>query len=337
MIAQQASLPKLSAILPVKTRGRHYADNIARCDILFSSLRHFTTPATFDKILVIVPHDEFAAAQHYARAWADFPVEVVDESRHMTAFAAFNQPHQIRPWHRQQIIKLYAPALIETEYFMIFDPDVFATHPFTADTLIGGGRALTYHQPRQREPHLWRASAQLLRQDPHLERDGIWWTPAILSRTLCQRLHARLSALYDDDWIRVLLRHYMIDWTEYTLYWLNAEREGLLDQFHVLPAPGQPAMHASESVWYAGKGGRNLDTWPAEYHFGDHGNGLFAVVQSNTFIPPDRVVEKLRPFFPITLQPYDRHDSPLLRAAELYSAVARRAIRFLRQRFPRPS
>lgn len=331
MNGSQSPAAKISAILPVKTKGRHYADNIARCDILFSSLRHFTTPDTFDKILVVVPGDEFEAARRYAAAWADFPVEVVDESRHMTAFADFNQRHQIRPWHRQQIIKLYAPELIDTEYFMIFDPDVFATHPFTADTLIQDGRALTYCQPRLREPHLWRASAQLLQQDPHIDREGIWWTPAILSSTLCRHLHRRLTELYQDDWMRVLLGHYMIDWTEYTLYWLNAEREGLLEQFHTRPAPGQRAMHASESVWYAGKNGSNLDQWPAAYHFGPESDGLFAVVQSNTFIPPARVVEKLRPYFPIDLQPYDRHDSLWLRGAELYSAVIRRVLRRLRQ------
>ena len=324
-------MPKLSAILPVKTKGRHYADNIARCDILFSSLRHFTSPSTFDKILVIVPHDEFEDAKGYAKAWSDFPVEVIDESVHMTAFKDFMQPHQVRPWHRQQLIKLYTPALIDTEYFMVFDPDVFATHPFDADTLLPGGRALTYLQPRMREPHLWRPSAGLLQQDPHLDRDGVWWTPTILSSTLCRNLHRRIEELYpQQDWIRTLLSNYMIDWTEYTLYWLNAEREGLLDQYHVVAQPGQRSMHASESVWYAGKDGKNLDEWQADHHFAPEADGLFAVVQSNTFIPPARVVEKLRPYFPITIQPYERHESLSLKARELYSAGIRRVLKTLR-------
>ncbi len=319
-------MTKISAILPVKTRGRHYADNIARCDILFSSLRHFTRPDTFDKILIIVPHDEFEEAKVYARAWSDFPVEVVDESVHMTAFADFNKRHQIRPWHRQQIIKLYTPALIDTEYFMIFDPDVFAIHPFSIDDLIIEGRALTYCQPRLREPHLWRPSAKLLQQDPHLDRDGVWWTPTILSKTLVRHLQRRLEELYQQDWMRVLLSNYMIDWTEYTLYWLNAEREGLIDQYHIAAPPGRRSMHASESVWYAGKDGGNLEEWQADHHFAPDGDGLFAVVQSNTFIAPERVVEKLTPYFPIRPQPYRRHASLGLKAAELYSALVRRLL-----------
>jgi len=322
-------MTKISAILPLKTSGRHYADNIGRCDILFSSLRHFSSPDSFDKFLIVVPHDEVEDAKRYAKAWSDFPVEIVDESVHMTAFADFNQRHQIRPWHRQQIIKLYASELIETEFFIVFDPDVFAIHPFTADSLIVDGRAVTYYQPRMREPNFWQSSCTLLKQDPHLERDGIWWTPAILSRTLCRQLHKRLTELHGEDWIRVLLAHYMIDWTEYTLYWLNAEREGLLDRFHAPARPGQRSIHAAESVWFAGKGGSALDEWQADHHFGPDSDGLFAVVQSNTFIAPARVVEKLRPYFPITLQPYDRHESLVLKAKEFYSAVVRRGLKLL--------
>lgn len=322
-------MTKISAILPLKTRGRHYADNIARCDILFSSLRHFSSPETFDAIFIIVPHDEFEAAQKYAQAWQDFPVRIVDESLHMTAFADFNQRHQIRPWHRQQIIKLYASELVQTEFFMVFDPDVFALHPFTADTLVRDGRALTYYRPRSVEPHVWQESARLLQIDPELGKPGIWWTPAILSRSLCRSLHRRLEELYQTEWTRVLLGNYTMDWTEYTLYWLNADRQGLIGQYH-LPDGTPPSLHADESVWYAGKNGSNLDKWDASRHFGPDTDGLFAVIQSNTYIPPQVIAKKLEQYFPIRLQPYERDESLKLKIAEFYSAVTRRALRVLK-------
>ncbi len=320
-------MTQISAILPLKTRGRHYADNIGRCDILFASLRHFTKPETFHRFVIVVPHDEFDEVKGYAKAWSDFPIEVVDESVHMGVFAEFSKRYQIRNWHRQQIIKLYAPALIETEYFLVFDPDCFAIHPFTADTLVIYGKALTHLQPRTVEPYYWEASAKLLGVEPHLEREGIWWTPAILSRTLCLNLHRRLETLYGMDWRRVLLSNYMVDWTEYTLYWLNAEHDGLLDQYHTGPRSGQRSLHANESVWYADK----MKDWSAERHFASDSDGLFAVVQSNTYIPPLQVMEKLSPYFPITLQRYQRHFDPALKLAELYSAVVRRGLKLLRK------
>ncbi|WP_321814859.1 MULTISPECIES: DUF6492 family protein [unclassified Paraburkholderia] len=318
-------MAQISAILPIKTRGRHYADNIGRCDILFSSLRHFTTPDTFHRIVLVVPHEEVDEVKGYAKAWADFPIEVIDESLYMGVFAEFSQRHQIRNWHRQQIIKLNAPEWIETEYFLVFDPDCFATHPFTVDTLIHDGRALTHRQPRTAEPRFWEASAKLLNVDPGLDRDGLWWTPTILSRTLCLKLHEHLAQMYGTDWRRVLLSNYAIDWTEYTLYWLNAEREGLLDQYHAFPLPGQRTLHAAESVWFA----NDMKEWSAAQHFAESSDGLFAVVQSNTHIPLEQVVEKLSPYFPIKVQPYERHFDAALKGAELYSAIARRGLKLL--------
>ena len=235
----------ISAVLPLKTRGRHYGDNVARCDILFSSLRAFAGPAMFSRIAIVAPHEEVSETRRYAEAWRDFPVEVIDESHHFQAFDRYRARHQIRPWHRQQIIKLLGSELVDTDYFLVLDPDIFATQPFTLETLLPNGRALTYYQPRQREPRFWRSSAAVLQQPAHLEREGMWWTPALLSRELCRSLQRRLELLYNMNWMDVLLSRYTIDWTEYTLYWLNAEREGLLDQFHQPPAPGTPELHGA--------------------------------------------------------------------------------------------
>jgi hypothetical protein len=320
-------MTKISAVLPLKTKGRHYIDNIARCDILFSSLRHFTTPDTFDRFIIIVPHDEFAEAKEYAKAWQDFPVMVVDESEHLPTFAEFNQRHQIRPWHRQQIIKLYAPALVSTDFFLVFDPDVFAIQPFTIDSLIRDGRAITHYERRRREERFWIDSSKVLQCDPGLDGNGLWWTPAILSTELCRNLHRRLETLYQTDWTRVLLSRYTIDWTEYTLYWLNAEQQGLLEKYHLPMDAPPPTLHAEESVWFAGKGDSLFKAWDAARHFGPEENGLFAVIQSNTRITPADVVAKLGPYFPISQQHYTRRESLGLTAAELYSAAMRRALR----------
>ncbi len=318
-------MDQISAILPIKTRGRHYADNIGRCDILFSSLRHFTTPATFHRIVLVVPHEEVEEVKGYAKAWSDFPIVVIDESLHMGIFAEFSQRHQIRNWHRQQIIKLNAPEWIETEYFMVFDPDCFATHAFTAQTLVPGGRALTHRGARKLHPDIWQASARLLNVDPGLDLDGLWWTPTMLSRTLCLKLHERLAQIHGTDWRRVLLANYAVDWTEYTLYWLNACEQGLVDQYHTWAQPGQRTLHAAESVWFANE----MKEWNAAQHFAEDSDGLFAVVQSNTRIPLEQVVETLSPYFPIKVQRYERHFDAALKGAELYSAIARRGLKLL--------
>jgi hypothetical protein len=321
---------KISAVLPLKTTGRHYADNIARCDILFSSLRAFTSPEIFDRFMIIVPHDEVEPTKKYAQAWSDFPVEVVDEAAHFGVFGKYMQRHQIRNWHRQQIIKLYTSELINTEYFLVFDPDTFATRPFDLETLLPGGRALTHMLPRDIDNvGYWLASAEVLKQKPNPAGDGIWMTPAILSRTLCRSLHKRLEELHGIPWMEVLLQRYAMDWTEYTLYWLNAEEQGLIDMFHAFPEPGAMALHTDESIWTAGSGGENLKRWDAQKYFAGDGKGIFAVIQSNTGLNVDEITKKLEPFMPIKRQPYDRQFSLKLKIAETYSAVVRQAMKKL--------
>lgn len=323
---------KLSAVLPLKITGRHYADNIGRCDILFSSLRHFSAPDIFDRFLIVVPHDEVEAVKGYATAWSDFPIRVVDEADHFSVFKDFDKRHQIRNWHRQQIIKLYTSELIDTEFFLVFDPDTFATRPFTLDTLLPGGKALTHLLPRAIDnPEYWIASSKILHLTPNVEGDGLWMTPAILSKTLCRSLHTRLEDIHHIPWMNVLLRRYAMDWTEYTLYWLNAENKGLIETFHVTPAPGALQLHTDVSIWQSGRGGENLQKWDAAHHFSDEGVGIFAVIQSNTGLDIDQITDKLRPFMPITRQPYKRQFSWKLKIAETYSAGVRFSIKLLKK------
>lgn len=318
-------MKKLSAILPLKTKGRHYSDNIARCDILFSSLRYFSSPDIFDCFAIIVPDDEFNDVQHYAQAWADFPLKIINENDYFSIFKEFSQRHQIRGWHRQQIIKLSAPAFIENEYFIVFDPDCFATQHFTYDSLIIDAKALTHYEPRSREEKFWCASSLLLKLSPHLERNGMWWTPAILSRSLCLNLQTQLEKIYNTDWRRVLLSRYTLDWTEYTLYWLNAEKENLLEKYHISAPSGYKTLHVSKSVWFA----HDIKKWDSKKCFSNDGKGIFAVIQSNTHISPRYVYKILSQYFPIHLQPYKKKSDFFLKIAEFYSAITRRFLKLL--------
>ena len=93
----------LTAIMALKVKGRHYPDNIGRCDILFSSLRHFGLNALFDEFLIVVPGDEEQHIRRYAKAWSDFPIRWVVEDEYLTLFKKFSSFHQVRPWHRQHL------------------------------------------------------------------------------------------------------------------------------------------------------------------------------------------------------------------------------------------
>jgi hypothetical protein len=287
----------LSALLPVKVSGRHYGENLARLDLLFSSLMHFAADL-LDELLVVVRDDETDQVGSYLDQWPDLPIRMVVEDEHFPAFKQYSRPWQVRPWQRQQVIKLNAPAMTDAEFVLTLDPDVLALKPITREMLCPSGRALLEPEPRTVHPQWWRDSADLLGVDPGLERRGINVTPAILSTTILKELQARLEAVGGRPWMDVLLTSYC-DWTEYTLYLLAAERATLVDRLHVWADDAEvPAhLHAdpSLSIWGGADAGREDVT--RLLRAADP--GLFAVVQSSSGLTASDVAAAVAEHFPV--------------------------------------
>jgi glucose/arabinose dehydrogenase len=269
----------LSGLLPVKVTGRHYGENLARLDLLFSSLLHFA-PSLLDELLVVVRGDEAEVIGRYLDRWPELPIRTIVEDEHFPAFRRYSRPWQVRPWQRQQVIKLNAPAMTDAEFVLTLDPDVLLLKPITRDLLVPGGRALLEPEARAVHARWWRDSADLLDVEPGLERRGITVTPAVLSTAILGELQRRLEAVGRRPWMDILLTSYC-DWTEYTLYLLAAERAGLVEHHHVWAGePGVRAhLHADPhlSIW----SGSDASGAAIDRLFRTDDPGLFAVVQSN--------------------------------------------------------
>ena len=64
---------RLSGLLPLKISGRHYGENLARLDLLFSSLLHYT-PTLLDELLVVARADEADTDRRdISRSWPELP------------------------------------------------------------------------------------------------------------------------------------------------------------------------------------------------------------------------------------------------------------------------
>ena len=222
----------LSAVLPLKVSGRHYADNLARLDLLFSSLRHFASPGLLDDLIVVARADEAEVIGSHLAQWPELPLRIVVEDEHFPAFRDFTRPWQMRPWQRQQIIKLNAPAFTTAPFVLTLDPDVIAVRPITRSLLLPGGRAILEPEARSVHSRWWRDSADLLDVELDLERPGMTVTPALLSTVVLREVQRRLEETGNRPWMEVLLTSYC-DWTEYTLYLLAADRSALLARHHV--------------------------------------------------------------------------------------------------------
>jgi hypothetical protein len=291
----------LTALLPLKVSGRHYGDNLARLDLLFSSLLHFA-PGLVDELLVVVRADEADFLRRHLAHWPELPLRVIVEDEHFPAFRRFTRPWQVRPWQRQQIIKLNAPAFTRAPFVLMLDPDVLARRPITRDLLVPGGRAIL--EPEERAVHRawWLASADMLDVDPGLERPGMNVTPAVLSTAVLGELHERLEAVGGRPWMEILLTSYC-DWTEYSLYLLAAERAGLVERQHVWAddpsAPAHLQVDPAISIWDAATAsGANVRRL-----FTADDPGAFAVVQSSTDLAVREVARVAAKRFPIRSVP----------------------------------
>lgn len=294
----------LAAILPLKVTGRHYGANLARLDVLFSSLLSYSGPELLDEIVVVTPPGEVGLAESYAANWPELPLRVVGEGEHFEAFGRFTRPWQIRPWQRQQVVKLNAPALTDAEYVLTLDPDVLAVRPITRSSLIPGGRALLQPESRSVHPQWWQDSADLLDVPADLTAPGMGVTPALLSREVLLALHARLSECAGRPWMDVLLTSYC-DWTEYTLYYLAAEHFGLLESKHVVVEEGADGELAPLQV------AADASIWSRESATSNHlerllagsDPGIFAVVQSNTGLAADVLTGAVARHMPLRSTP----------------------------------
>ena len=288
----------LAALLPLKVSGRHYGDNLARLDLLFSSLLHFGSPGLLDELIVVVRGDESDLIGRHLAQWPELPLRVVVEDEHFPAFRRFRRPWQVRPWQRQQIIKLNAPALTTADFVLTLDPDVMAVKPLRRDRLVVGGRAILEPEARDVHRRWWLDSADLLEVDAGLERPGVNVTPALLSTTVLRELHRRLEEVGGHAWMDVLLTSYC-DWTEYSLYLLAAERADLVGQHHVWANdPAAPAhLHSNPalSIWDA------ADATPAKVErlFAPDDPGLFGVVQSSSGLSASDVGAVAGRHFPV--------------------------------------
>jgi hypothetical protein len=278
----------LSALLPLKVSGRHYGDNLARLDVLFSSLVHHAAPGLLDELLIVARADELDTIQRHLSRWPELPLRIVVEDEHFPAFRRFTRPWQIRPWQRQQIIKLNAPALTSSPFVLTLDPDVIAVKPIARELLLPDGRALLEPEARSVHRRWWRDSADLLDVDPGLERPGMNVSPALLSTSGLAEVQRRLEAVGGRPWMEILLTSYC-DWTEYTLYLLAAERTGAVQRYHVWAddreAPAHLHTDPAISIWEAG----SASLVNVERLFSADTPGLFAVIQSSTGLDSSKV------------------------------------------------
>jgi hypothetical protein len=291
----------ISAVLPLKASGSYDVNDLKRAHILFSSLQTFSRPGLISELLVIVPAAEVQLVQQEYACWQDLNIKVVAEDELVPEFKKYPK---LRGWRKQQLLKIASANIVENEFYLTLDADVICLKPLDENTLIVDGKALLQYEPRSQHPKWWKSSARLLNMKPDIgPKDlGMTVTPALLSKTLCQKLMAELApAKAGKNWADTLAslhdpvnpknwwigRYLKLKWTEYSLYYLCAMKLGLLEQYHVTAGtaliPELLLIHDSHPY----------ESWQVAASFDLANPGLFCVVGSKSRIPPQEIWHKV--------------------------------------------
>jgi hypothetical protein len=192
-------------------------------------------------------------------------------------------------WWRQQLAKLCAARIVESDFYLTIDADCFLTQPIEYEDLVKRGRGVvTTREVDRYRPEWYHASREILGLGPqHMPGRFVDMPPFLLARTPVQYLLARLKDKHGPSWKGALLTyadHW--PWTEYTLYHLHTTYSGVWDAFHV----ESPSL-TGNSIWTPA----DIEGWDPRKCFAE-GAAPFAVVQSHTTLPPEWVWERVAPF-----------------------------------------
>lgn len=294
----------ISAVLPLKASGSYDVNDLKRAHILFTSLQNFVAAGTISEIFVLVPAIEVELVQQEYACWRSLNIKVMAEDDLLPEFKKYPK---MRGWRKQQLLKIAIANLVENEFYLTLDADVICLKPLDESKLVIDGKALLQYEQRAQHPKWWKSSARILKMNPDVgPKDlGMTVTPALMSRTLSQKLMQELSPnKAGENWVDALCslhdpanpknwwigRFLKLKWTEYSLYYLCAMKLGLLEQYHIIAGTAQtPALlliHDSHPY----------ESWNPAGSFDLANPGLFCVVGSKTRLPPKEVWLKVAPF-----------------------------------------
>ncbi|MBU2979302.1 DUF6492 family protein [Alteromonas sp. C1M14] len=297
----------LSAVLPLRAEGSYNVNDLGRAAILFKTLMAFNATEVLKEILVICPDNEVDIIQAQLQPWEKLAIRVLSEDAVLPELA--HHP-KVRGWRKQQLIKLGAYKYVQTPYYLTLDADAICLRPLTTSLLLPDNKALIQYEDRALHPKWWKSSARILKMSDKVGDSsvGMSVTPAIMARDISEATTQEIAAnlrgkgSWVDKMCRLhnptspsnwtLYRQRRGRWTEYSLYYLCAQKLGLLDKYHVTANsaayPQQLLIHDSHP----------FEQWVPQQSFSPNGTGLFCVVNSSMRIDTDTVWEKISPFVP---------------------------------------
>ena len=296
---------KISAVLPIAVHLERNQLDRQRLQILLYSLQKKEAQKWLKQLYIITPDHQKKLVVKQCKDIDFIKINILGEEELLPEFrrSSFNN------YRKQMLIKIGIAKIVETEFFLTLDSDIICLQKITPEQLIVDGKALLDYEDKNYHHGWWKASAEILSTSIEINSPGMSVTPAILSRTICEYVIKEIEEKYQKNWILALMEMERdLFWTEYTLYFLCAQKRGCLTKYHLdsLDDKNIPLIDLNYTIWFDSEIEKltKLNQLPPA-------SGLFAVLQGSSDISLETILNHLH-----TMLGIDSKDEQLLKLRE---------------------
>lgn len=270
---------QISFVLLIKIHSHHDYNELDRLkNIQLKSFRKFLDLALLRDFFIVASAGDIEVIRDDLKSsYPEFPFVFVPEEELCPSILWGSG------WNKQMILKLAVASLVETDYYLTLDTDVFLTRKLTQENLLEQGKLVYQRENPATHRKWWSSSARMLKFDPDRvtgQPFAMGVTPEYLVTDVCRRLQAEIQSLHGTkDWAGWLMNSRMskknlpnkvirfltgvapwlrpffpkarldqirtCDWTEYTLYWTYLHKLDLVRHYY---AEGERQVYGN-CVW----------------------------------------------------------------------------------------
>jgi len=302
---------KISFVLLIKIQSHHDHNELERLkNIQLKSFRKFLDMTILkDFFIVASPEDIQVIKADLHKDYPEFPFVFVDEDALCPSLIGASG------WTKQMILKIAAANMVDTDYYLTLDTDVFLTKALSGRDILHNGKLIYQKEVPGAHTKWWKSSCRVLQVDADkmLKKQFVMGvTPEYLVTDVCRKLQREIEELNcSRDFASWLLSRRMLkknllnkvikklsetipainglipqakmdqittcDWTEYTLYWAYLSKMQLTDSYY---DDGDQQVYGG-CIWGGGEIRNNDLQGLVEKAFTDNEDFHFSIFQSS--------------------------------------------------------
>ena len=214
-------MTKYSIIMPLKINNLNSFKIFT--EISLPLYNKFLETDNLDQFYIICPKDDIQNISKYTELYPSIPYKFIEENSLLN-----DSVQNIEGWYKQQIIKLTVALIVNTDYYLVVDSDMYINQSLKYKDLFHNKKLKYSFEEWQTKndkyystnSNWWESSCKILNypvENIYNDKYLMGVTPQILITEEVIKLLSFLKLKYNNEWQKTI---YDMKFTEYTLYWI---------------------------------------------------------------------------------------------------------------------